>query len=330
MLNDILGLGLESSCDETSASVVRNGGEVRSNIISSQVDLHRAYYGVVPEIASRAHLETINLLIAEALLKAGATFGDLDYVAATSRPGLVGSLLIGLQTAKVISYVREIPLVGINHLEAHLYAPFLEGREIRYPFIGLLVSGGNTVLYHAHGLGDLEILGRTADDAAGEAFDKIAKYLDLGYPGGPVIEQLARKSVRRTNIFPRILPEPGDMRFSYSGIKTAVINYVKDHPGDDAAAIVYAFQERVLDLLVRRVFAAARSRGVSTIIVAGGVAANGRLRDMLEAERRTGEEMILSSPALCADNAAMVAGLGYHYYMAGRVDELSIDVHARA
>ncbi|MBP7734995.1 MAG: tRNA (adenosine(37)-N6)-threonylcarbamoyltransferase complex transferase subunit TsaD [Spirochaetes bacterium] len=324
-----LGLGLESSCDETAAAVVRDGRVVLSNIISSQIDLHRDYYGVVPEIASRAHLETINILIEKALEESGASFKDLDYVAATNRPGLVGSLLIALLSAKVISRTMGIPLVAVNHLEAHLYAPFLEGREQAFPYIGLLVSGGNTVLYHVRGVGDMEIIGRTADDAAGEAFDKIAKYLDLGYPGGPVIEKLARTAAGKTVRFPKILPEPGDTRFSYSGIKTAVINYVKQNPGADRAGLVHGFQERVLELLVRRAFAAARSRGISSIVVAGGVAANGRLREMLDGEKRGSEEIIIPSPGLCTDNAAMVAGIGFRYFDAGRYDSCAVDVHGR-
>jgi len=325
----VLGLGLESSCDETAAAVVRDGRTVLSNIISSQVDLHRDYYGVVPEIASRAHLETINLLIERALRGAGISFGDLDYVAATSRPGLIGSLMIALQSAKVISYTMEIPLVPVNHLEAHLYAPFLEGRELFFPWIGLLVSGGNTALYHVRGVGDMDVIGRTVDDAAGEAFDKIAKYMELGYPGGPVIEKLALGAEGKGVLFPKILPEPGDTRFSYSGIKTAVINYLKMNPGADPAAVVHGFQERVLELLVRRAFAAARERGIRSLVVAGGVAANGRLRRMLAEEARAGEEVIVASPGLCTDNAAMVAGIGYHYFASGKTASLDADVHAR-
>jgi N6-L-threonylcarbamoyladenine synthase len=324
-----IGLGLESSCDETAAAVVRDGRAVLSNIISSQIDLHRDYYGVVPEIASRAHLETINILIEKALRESGTSFRDLDYVAATNRPGLVGSLLIALLSAKVISRTMDIPLIAVNHLEAHLYAPFLEGREPAFPYIGLLVSGGNTVLYHVRGVGEMEIIGRTVDDAAGEAFDKIAKYLDLGYPGGPVIEKLARDGVGRTVLFPKILPEPGDMRFSYSGIKTAVINYVKKNPGADRAGLVHGFQERALELLVRRAFSAARSRGIRSIVVAGGVAANGRLREMLNGGKRDNEEIIIPSPGLCTDNAAMVAGIGFRYFYAGRHDSCAVDVHAR-
>lgn len=325
-----IGLGLESSCDETAAAVVENGRVVLSNIISSQVDLHREYYGVVPEIASRAHLETINILIERALGESGLGFRDLDYVAATNRPGLVGSLLIALQSAKVISYVLGIPLIAANHLEAHLYAPFLEGRELEFPYIGLLVSGGNTVLYHVRGIGEMEVIGRTVDDAVGEAYDKVAKFLDLGYPGGPVIEKLARTAAGKKVIFPKILPEPGDLRFSYSGIKTAVINYVKQNPGADRAELAYGFQERILEILVRRAFAAARSRSIRTIVVAGGVAANGRLRALLGEEKRDDEEIIIPSPLLCTDNAAMLAGIGYRYYEAGRFDTAAADVHARA
>jgi len=325
-----IGLGLESSCDETAAAVVENGRVVLSNIISSQIDLHREYYGVVPEIASRAHLETINILIEKALGESGLGFGDLDYVAATNRPGLVGSLLIALQSAKVISYTLGIPLIATNHLEAHLYAPFLEGRELEFPYIGLLVSGGNTVLFHVRGIGEMEVIGRTVDDAVGEAYDKVAKFLDLGYPGGPVIEKLARTAAEKKVVFPKILPEPGDMRFSYSGIKTAVINYVKQNPGADRAELVHGFQERILEILVRRAFAAARTRAIRTIVVAGGVAANGRLRSLLDEEKRDGEEIIIPSPILCTDNAAMVAGIGYRYFDAGRFDTTAADVHARA
>jgi len=326
----VLGMGIESSCDETAVAVVRNGREIVSNIISSQIDLHKEYYGVVPEIASRAHLETINLLIGRALETAGVGFGDLDYVAATNRPGLVGSLLIGLQSAKVISYALGIPLVAVNHLEAHLYAPYMEGVDPVYPLIGLLVSGGNTALFHVRGAGDMEVIGKTADDAAGEAFDKIAKYMGLGYPGGPVIEKLARTASGGKILFPKILPQPGDFRFSFSGIKTAVINHLKKHPDADRAEVAHAFQERVLEILVRRVFAAARMRAVKQIAVAGGVAANGRLRELLDGEKRPDESIHIPSLVLCTDNAAMVAGIGFHYFRNGRYGDSATDVYARA
>lgn len=325
----VIGLGLESSCDETSASVVLEGREILSNMINSQIELHSDYSGVVPEIASRAHLENINGLIASALDEAGVGFKDLDYVAATNRPGLIGSLLIALQSAKAISFTLNIPLIAINHLEAHLYAPFLEGREPEYPFIGLLISGGNTALYRINGPGEMKLIGKTVDDAVGEAYDKVSKFLGLGYPGGPVIEKIARQAIKKKVFFPKILTDPADKRFSYSGIKTAVINHIKSNPDDDVPEIVYSFQERALELLARRLFSAAREEGIKKMVVAGGVAANGRLRDILNSEKRSGEEIIIPSPILCTDNAAMIAGMGYQYFKSGRFDPLSSDVTAK-
>ncbi|MCU0849231.1 MAG: tRNA (adenosine(37)-N6)-threonylcarbamoyltransferase complex transferase subunit TsaD [Spirochaetes bacterium] len=325
----ILGLGLESSCDETAAAVAADGRTILSSAVSSQIDLHREYCGVVPEIASRAHLEAVNYLIDAALKQAEAGFGDLDYVSVTNRPGLVGSLLITVQSAKAISYALGIPLIGVSHLEAHLYAPFLEGAEREFPFIGLLVSGGNTALYEVRGTGDMKVIGRTTDDAVGEAFDKAAKFLDLGYPGGPAIERLAERAEKREALFPKILPGPGDFRFSYSGIKTALINYVRKNPGTPLPDIAWSFQERALELLVRRTLAASRERGIKRIVVAGGVAANGRLREMFGQSRREDETVLLPSAGLCTDNAAMVAGLGYRYYVSGKSDGLGLDVMAK-
>lgn len=325
----IIGLGLESSCDETSASVVSEGNVILSNMINSQIELHSDFSGVVPEIASRAHLENINALIASALDEAGVNFSDLDYVAATNRPGLIGSLLIALQSAKAISFTLGIPLIAINHLEAHLYAPFLEGWSLCYPFIGLLISGGNTALYRVDAPGEMKLIGRTVDDAVGEAYDKVSKFLGLGYPGGPVIEKIARQAVKRKVFFPKILTDPEDRRFSYSGIKTAVINHIKANPGDDIPEIVYSFQERALELLARRLFAAARSEGIKKMVVAGGVAANGRLRELLNTEKRRDEEIIIPSPLLCTDNAAMIAGMGYQYFKRSLFDPLSTDVTAK-
>ncbi len=328
-MKDILGLGLESSCDETAASVVKNGKVILSSIISSQIAIHKKYSGVVPEIASRAHLEAVNHITQEALSQAGIGFRDLDYVAATNRPGLVGSLLIALQSAKAISFSLGIPMIAVNHLEAHMYAPFLEGNDLEYPYIGLMVSGGNTAVYYVKGVGSMECVAGTVDDAAGEAFDKVAKYLNLEYPGGPVIEKLARTAVQRKMLFPKILPQPGDRRFSYSGIKTAVVSYIKENPDADRAEIVYAFQERALELLARRVFEAARERNEKKIVVAGGVSANGRLREILEAGRRRDEKIIIASPVLCTDNGAMVAGIGFCYFKQGRFDSLETDVQSK-
>jgi len=327
--NAVIGLGLESSCDETSASIVADGKTVLSNEIVSQIDLHREYCGVVPEIASRAHLETINILIDRALSRAGIGFADLDYVSATARPGLIGSLLIALQSAKAISYAMGIPLIAVDHLEAHLYAPFLEKNMPAYPYIGLLISGGNTAIYRVAGIGLIETIGKTTDDAVGEAFDKVSKFLGLGYPGGPAIEKAAAMAVAKRVFLPKILPGPDDRRFSYSGIKTAVITHMKAHPDTDLNEIAYAFQERALEILVRRVFSAARDEKIANIVIAGGVAANGRLREMLRDESRPDENIIIASPLLCTDNAAMVCGLAYHYFISGKHDGLDCDVHAR-
>ncbi len=328
--SDILGLGIESSCDETAAAIVRGGKEILSNCIFSQISLHKEYFGVVPEIASRAHLEIINALIAKSLKDTGIGFSDLSYIAATNRPGLVGSLLIGLQSAKAISFAAQKPLVAVNHLEAHLYAPFLEGHVLRFPYIGLLVSGGNTALYLVRDIGRMELIGKTVDDAIGEAFDKVAKFLGLEYPGGPIIERMAKSAQNKKILFPKILPDPEEnFRLSYSGIKTAVINFCKTHPDVPKEEIVFSFQERALEIVVRRLFEAVKKFGVNRIVVAGGVAANGRLREMID-ELRTGDEtIILPSRLLCTDNAAMVAGIGYQYFIRGITAPLTVDVYAR-
>lgn len=325
----VYGLGLESSCDETAASVVLNGKEVLSNRIYSQIELHSDFSGVVPEIASRAHLEKINILIDEALAEAEIGFDDLSYVSATNRPGLIGSLMVALQTAKTISYVKKIPLIAVNHLEAHLYAPFLEGNSPEYPFIGLLISGGNTALYKINGIGDIEVIGRTVDDAVGEAYDKVSKFLGLGYPGGPVVEKIARTAVKKEKLFPKILTKGGDKRFSYSGLKTAVINYLKENPQAEINEVVYSFQESALELLLRRTFNAARSENIKTIVVAGGVAANGRLRELLLEQKNPEEKILIPSILLCTDNGAMISGIAYHYYMKGIFNDLSTEVKAR-
>lgn len=325
----ITGLALESSCDETSAAIVINGESIISNRIFSQIDIHREYSGVVPEIASRAHLEIINSLIDSALKEAGIDFTDLDYVAATNRPGLIGSLMIGLQSAKTISFTLGIPLITVNHLEAHLYAPFLEGKTPQYPFMGLLVSGGNTALYRVNGPGEMELVGKTVDDAVGEAYDKVSKYLGLGYPGGPVIEKMALKAVEKKNIFPKLMTDPGDTRFSYSGLKTAVINYIKNNPDSPIPEIVYSFQESALELLIRRLFTSARDEGIKNLVIAGGVAANGRLRELLDMHRKDDEEIIIPSPLLCTDNAAMICGIAYQYYKRKMFSTLNSDVYSR-
>lgn len=330
MSEKVLGMGLESSCDETAVAIVADGKEILSHAIFSQIHLHQEYYGVVPEIASRAHLEVINDLIDHCFNEASITFKDLSYVAATYRPGLVGSLLVALQSAKAISFTLSIPLIAVHHLEAHLYAPFLEGHGIEFPFIGLLVSGGNTALYVVKDFGTFELLGNTTDDAVGEAFDKVAKFLSLGYPGGPIIEMLASKATVKKPIFPKILADSNESySFSYSGLKTAVINYIHDHPDADITEIAYSFQERALEILVRRLFDASKRLKIHTLVVAGGVASNKRLRELIVEKKKEYHKIFFPSPILCTDNGAMVAGIGYQYYKKGIFSPLSIDVKAR-
>jgi N6-L-threonylcarbamoyladenine synthase len=325
----VLGLGLESSCDETAASVVADGTTILSNIVLSQIDIHRAYAGVVPEIASRAHLETINGIVGEALRTAGVSFRDLDFVGATSQPGLIGSLLIAMQAAKAVSYVCGIPFVSVNHLEAHLHAAFFENPSLSYPFIGLLVSGGNTALFEVRDIGQMKLLGRSSDDSVGEAFDKVSKFLGLGYPGGPVVDALARKAVIRKKIFPKVLVKYDDYSFSYSGLKTAVINHLRKNPDADLAEVAYAFQESAIEILLRRMFAAARSLSIPRIVIAGGVAANSRLRELVAGGAEQGETVFMPSPALCTDNAAMIALTAHRYFARGITHGLDADVAAR-
>lgn len=330
MADKIYGLGLESSCDETSASIVLNGKKILSNKISSQIDLHKEYFGVVPEIASRAHLEIINSLIEDALKEAEIGFGDLSYVAATNRPGLVGSLMIAMQSAKVISYIQKIPLIAVNHLEAHIYAPFLEGHKLSYPFIALLISGGNTALYKVNGISDLELLGKTGDDAVGEAFDKVSKFMELDYPGGPIIDKMAKTAISKNIKFPKLLSSKNDeYRFSYSGLKTAVINYIKQNPEAPKNEIAYSFQESALELLVRRIFSASRNLNIKTMVIAGGVAANSRLREMLSTNKNEDEKIIIPSPILCTDNAGMVGAVAYHYFLKKEFDSLDAEVYPK-
>ena len=326
MENKIIGLGLESSCDETSASVILNGNKILSNIISSQIDIHSEYFGVVPEIASRAHLELVNGVVDEALKEAGVTFKDLSYVACTNRPGLVGSLLITLQSAKCISYLNNLPLITLSHIEAHLHAVFLMAQIPSYPFIGLLVSGGNTALYKIDDVDSLTLIGRTTDDAIGEAYDKISKYLGLGYPGGPIIDKLAKEAKIKEYLFPRNIQTKDDpFKFSYSGLKTSVVNFVKKFPQHSIPEIAWAFQESAIDILLKRLVAACEKFDIYDVAVAGGVAANSRLRERL-IELGEKYKICIPSPILCTDNAAMVGALGYHYFLRGDFASLEAEV----
>jgi N6-L-threonylcarbamoyladenine synthase len=299
-------LGIETSCDETAAAVVEDGRVVRSSVVSSQVDLHAQYGGVVPEVASRAHVDLIVPVVADALGEAGVTLADVDAVAATYGPGLAGALLVGVSAAKALALVGGVPYIGVNHLEAHLYAGWLEQPDLTTPLAVLLVSGGHTMLVAVDAPGAYRVLGQTVDDAAGEAFDKVARFLGLGYPGGPVIDRLARGGDPAAISFPRAMP--GELDCSFSGLKTAVVQYVRAHPGAVVADVAASFQEAVVDQLVAKLALAADAAGAATLVLGGGVAANSRLRARTaELAAATGREVFLPSPALCTDNAAMIA-----------------------
>lgn len=328
-------LAVESSCDDTAAAVLADG-VVRSSVIASQDDVHNRYGGVVPELASRAHMRNVVPVIEDALGRARLTLADIDGVAATYGPGLVGSLLVGLSTAKAIAFARRLPFVGVNHLEGHLLSVQIDGGQTPFPYVALLVSGGHTSLYHAEDWGRYRLLGATRDDAAGEAFDKVAKTMGLGYPGGRVIDDLARSGDPKAIRFPRarLKPQPGEVRFefSFSGLKTAVWQYVRDHSVDsDAAAadIAASFQEAVVDMLLGTTFAAAHSLQCGRIVIAGGVAANSRLRHRAQ-ETASEFGMTVGIPPLryCTDNAAMIAVAASRRFERGESDPLSLNAVA--
>ena len=325
-------LGIESSCDECSAAVVEDGRRVLSNVVLSQVDFHRPYYGVVPEIASRKHVEWIRAVVEDALANASVTGKEIEAVAVTFRPGLIGSLLVGLSYAKGLAWALGLPLVGVDHILAHLYAPQLE-REIEYPFLGLLVSGGHTIIARVDRYDQIEVLGTTIDDAVGEAFDKVAKFYDLGFPGGVAIDKLSKSGNPRAYRFPRPSLHKGEAYYdvSYSGLKTAVIHQSEqfwDGKSERTLAnLAASFQRAAVDILVDRTLAAASDQGLSRIVAGGGVAANSYLRERFAAE--TGVEVIFPPLKLCTDNAAMVAGFGYHALRDGKASDFSLNAEAR-
>lgn len=305
-------LGIETSCDETAAAVLRGPTGVLSSVVSSQVDLHARFGGVVPEVASRAHVELLTPVIAESLVEAGIDRGGFDAVAATYGPGLVGSLLIGLSAAKALALVHGAAFVGVNHLEAHLYAALIEEPEVEMPIVVLLVSGGHTLLVLMNGPGDYRLLGSTLDDAAGEAFDKVARFLGLGYPGGPAIDQVAMQGDPEAIPFPRAMAEEG-YDFSFSGLKTAVVNHVRKHPEVDTRDVAASFQQAVVDVLVLKAQRASRAHQARGLCLAGGVAANSQLREAtLDVCVSEGLRALLPGRAYCTDNAAMVASAGWH------------------
>ncbi|WP_282924155.1 tRNA (adenosine(37)-N6)-threonylcarbamoyltransferase complex transferase subunit TsaD [Mediterraneibacter massiliensis] len=321
-IKDMNILAIESSCDETAAAVVHNGREVLSNVISSQIDLHKLYGGVVPEIASRKHIEKINQVIEEALKEAKVSLDDIDAVGVTYGPGLVGALLVGVAEAKAIAYARNLPLVGVHHIEGHISANYIEHPELEPPFFCLVVSGGHTHLVKVKDYGVYEILGRTRDDAAGEAYDKVARAIGLGYPGGPKIDRLAKEGDPEAIRFPKAHIEDAPYDFSFSGLKSSVLNYINGckMKGEtyDPADIAASFQKAVVDVLVEKAMRAAEEFEIYKFAIAGGVASNSALRAGMEAAcRERNIQFYYPSPILCTDNAAMIGAAAYYEYLAG-------------
>jgi N6-L-threonylcarbamoyladenine synthase len=319
---DVAILAIESSCDETAAAVVVNGRDVRSNVISSQIALHTLYGGVVPEIASRKHIEKINQVITEAMEKADASWDEIDAIGVTYGPGLVGALLVGVAEAKAIAYAKNIPLVGIHHIEGHISANYIENKELKPPFLCLVVSGGHTHLVNVVDYGKYEILGRTRDDAAGEAFDKVARAIGLGYPGGPKIEKVSHEGNPHAMEFPRPKIADGPYDFSFSGLKSAVLNYLNSCQMKGLpivqADVAASFQKAVTDVLIGNAMRAVDEYGIKKFAIAGGVASNGTLREgMQQACLEKGIEFYHPSPILCTDNAAMIGAAAYYEYQAG-------------
>ena len=322
-MKDIYILGIESSCDETAAAVVKNGREILSNVISSQVPIHEKFGGVVPEIASRNHVEAISNVVKKALREANITLDEIDAIACTYGPGLVGALLVGVSYAKALAFAANKPLIGTNHIEGHIAANYISHKELKPPFIGLIVSGGHTHLVHIKDYKEFEILGKTRDDAIGEAFDKVARVIGLGYPGGPKIDRLAKEG--KPNID---LPQTHfeNLDFSFSGIKTAVINLHHKTPDINKADLAASFQKAVTDVLIDNAEEACDELDINTLVLAGGVSANSYIRQRFEKlEKEEGIKVYYPEPILCTDNAAMIASAGYYNYINGIKSDLELN-----
>jgi N6-L-threonylcarbamoyladenine synthase len=330
MGKDIIILAIETSCDETSAAVVKDGREVLSNVISTQINIHKKFGGVVPEVASRNHLENISSVIDMAMGDAGTCCKDLHAIAVTYGPGLVGALLIGLTTAKGLAYGLNLPLIGVNHIVGHIYANFIDHKNLEPPFVCLVASGGHSHIIKVLDYGVFKVLGMTRDDAAGEAFDKVARTLDLGYPGGPLIDKIAKEGRKDSIDFPRAYLEEGSFDFSFSGLKSSVLNYLNTMKMKGAeinkADVAASFQESIVDVLSDKLIAAAISENSSYAVLAGGVAANSRLREaLLEKGKENRIEVLYPSPVLCTDNAAMVGCVGYYKFIKSETSSLNIN-----
>ncbi len=330
MKDNVLILAIESSCDETAASVIENGRNVLSNIISSQIEIHKEYGGVVPEVASRKHIENINDVVEEALKKAEIDSEKIDAIAVTYGPGLVGALLVGVNFAKGLSYAWNKPLIGVNHIEGHISANYIQDKSLEPPFICLVASGGHTHLVYVRDYGEYEIMGKTRDDAAGEAFDKIARSIGLGYPGGPLIDEAAKKGNKEAIKFPRVVIDDDTLDFSFSGLKSSVLNYIhnskqknEEVSAEDVAA---SFQAAVVEVLVLKTMKAAKRKNCSTIALAGGVASNSSLRESLQEECvKNNYKFTKPAPVLCTDNAAMIGCAGYYKYLKKEFSDSSLN-----
>lgn len=323
-------LSIESSCDETSAAVVKDGREVLSNIIATQIDTHKVYGGVVPEVASRMHIEVIDSVVKRALEEAKVTLDDIDAVGVTYGPGLVGALLVGLQYAKGLAYASNKPLIGVNHIEGHISANYIEHKDLKPPFVSLVVSGGHTFIVHVKDYGEYEVIGQTRDDAAGEAYDKVARALGLGYPGGPKIDKLAKEGKEDAIAFPRANFHDNSLDFSFSGVKSAVLNYLNkcnmQNIEYNKADVAASFQKAVVDVLKQNVLKTCREKDVDKIAIAGGVASNSALRStLIEAAGKEGIKVLFPSPVLCTDNAAMIGSAAYFNLLKERTSDFNIN-----
>ena len=324
MEKDILTMGIESSCDETSVAIVKNGREILSNVIDTQIPIHEKYGGVVPEIASRNHIEAISRVTKKALEEAIVTFDMIDVITPTYGPGLVGALLVGLSYAKALSFAINKPLVGVNHIQGHIAANYITYKELEPPFICVMMSGGNTQIVHVKSYTEFEVLGKTRDDAIGEAFDKVARVVGLGYPGGPKVDKLAKEGQAIIEL-PKTHFDEDTLDFSFSGIKTAVINLNHKNPNINKADLCASFQKNVTETLMENVKKAVKKTGMKKITLAGGVSANSYIREEFLKLEKEGIEVYMPDLKLCTDNAAMIASAGYYNYISGRRDELNLN-----